>query len=287
MRAASNVMPMRATAGTRLPSGKYCQAASTARAASTASARWCTPTISLGFDGFTDSSLSPVEMYSLPMRSRYSRPNSERTCRRASSMARRLAGWEKSAYGSLRNSIKVVHDQCHQRNQAADDGVPVKDAVLRTHAPVRPQRLKEIAVGLQRNAAHHVAQSGAEEDSQQDARNSKDDIEEALPHRVLNMGAELNADAAQHQQPQHHHQRQVKAAEAGRVQQRKGEVESPAGGQQPHFVAVPYRADGAQHHAALRIIFRDEEVDRARSDVEAVQQHVSGDHYRNNHEPQS
>ena len=37
------------------------------------------PTTSLGLDGFTEISLSPVAIHSPPMRSWYSRPNSERT----------------------------------------------------------------------------------------------------------------------------------------------------------------------------------------------------------------
>ena len=61
------------------------------------------------------------------------------------------------------------------------------------------------------------------------------------------MIAELDRDAAQDQQPQHDHQRQIEAAEAGGIERGEGEVERAAGGEQPDFVAVPDGADGAQH----------------------------------------
>ena len=67
------------------------------------------------------------------------------------------------------------------------------------------------------------------------------------------MVAELDGDAAQNQQPQHHHQRQIEAAETGRIERREGEVEGATGGQQPDFVAVPNRSDCAEHHAPLVI----------------------------------
>src|SRR5271157_386111 len=66
------------------------------------------PTTSAGLDGLTEMRLSPVEMDSGPMRRGYSRPNSECTFLRAISMPCRLAGWEKSVTGSLRNWERVA-----------------------------------------------------------------------------------------------------------------------------------------------------------------------------------
>jgi hypothetical protein len=40
------------------------------------------------------------------------------------------------------------------------------------------------------------------------------------------VGPQFNADAAQHQQPEHDHQRQIEAAETGSVEQRERKVES-------------------------------------------------------------
>src|SRR3954464_13776615 len=61
------------------------------------------PTISDGFDGFSDLILPVVLMFSPPMISGYSRPSSEWTLARAERMARAFSGFEKSVNGSLRN----------------------------------------------------------------------------------------------------------------------------------------------------------------------------------------
>src|SRR2546423_4902954 len=99
------------------------------------------------------------------------------------------------------------------------------------------------------------------------------------------MRPQLDADAAQHQQPEHDHQRQVEAAEARRVEQRKGEVERAAGGYQPDFVAVPHRPDGAQHQAALRVISGNHGADDADAEVEPIEHNVSRQHQRHEYEP--
>jgi hypothetical protein len=97
--------------------------------------------------------------------------------------------------------------------------------------------------------------------------------------------AQLNADAAQHEEPQHHGQRQVKAAEAGCVEKRKCEVQRPTCGEQPNLVAVPNGTDGTQDGTALLVVPGDEEVDCARPEVKAVQQNVNRDHHCHDHEP--
>ena len=60
------------------------------------------------------------------------------------------------------------------------------------------------------------------------------------------VAAEFDADAAQDEQPEHDHERQIEAAEGGGVEQREGEVEGAAAGEEPDFVAVPDGADGAE-----------------------------------------
>src|SRR5580700_3720910 len=99
------------------------------------------------------------------------------------------------------------------------------------------------------------------------------------------MAAKFDADAAQHKQPQHHSEWKIKPAETGGVQQRKCEVERASSSEQPDFVAVPYRPNRAQNCATLSIVFGDEEMDRTGPDIEAVEQDVHGDHYRDDHEP--
>ncbi len=138
---------------------------------------------------------------------------------------------------------------------------------------------------MKRNAAHDVTQRCSEEDGQKNTCQSEDGVEETLPQLVVDVRAELNADAAQHEEPQHHRQRQIKAAEAGGVEQRKCEVQRSTGGEQPNLVAVPYRADGTQDGTALLVVPGDEEMDRAGSEIKAVQQNINRDHYRDDHEP--
>src|SRR5258708_428599 len=94
---------------------------------------------------------------------------------------------------------------------------------------VAPERLKEIAACIERNTAHHIAECCSEKYTQQNAGNTEYDVEEVVPDPVLDVSAEFDADAAQNEQPQHNHQRQVEPAEAGRVELRKSKVKCAAG----------------------------------------------------------
>src|SRR5215467_13359757 len=98
-----------------------------------------------------------------------------------------------------------MNDKRQQRSQGAGHGVPVEDAVLHTHPPVGPKRLEEVALGVERNTPYNIAQPRSEEEGQQDARQSEDDVEKAPPQFVLDSTTKFNADAAEHQQPQHYH----------------------------------------------------------------------------------
>ena len=71
-----------------------------------------------------------------------------------------------------------------------------------------------------------------------------------LATTARNLVAELEADAAQEQQPQHDHQRQIETAEAA-AYSGKHRDERSAGGEQPHLVAVPDRADAAHRREPL------------------------------------
>ncbi len=101
------------------------------------------------------------------------------------------------------------------------------------------------------------------------------------------VAAQLDADGAQDQQPEHDHQRQIEAAEGRGVEQGEGEEERASGGQQPDLVAVPEGADGT--HGLLAFLFAagDEEIDDADADVEAVEDDVGDQHDGDNPEPKS
>ena len=151
--------------------------------------------------------------------------------------------------------------------------------------PVGPQGQEEVAVGLQRNPPQHVGQRGAEEDGEQGAGEAEDAVQQGAPDADVDVIAQLEAHAAQHQEPEHDHQRQIEAAEGRSVEQRKGEVERAAAGQQPHLVAVPDRADAAEGGAALRLGADQEEVERAHAEIKAVEHDVAHDHHGNQPEP--
>src|SRR5262249_35948190 len=92
------------------------------------------------------------------------------------------------------------------------------------------------------------------------------------------MSAQLNANTAQDQQPQHDHQRQIKPAETRGVEKRKSEEKGPTAGQQPYFVAVPDRPHGADDGAPLLVSPSNQQVKNACAQIKTVKHHVPGDH---------
>src|SRR5215813_3495573 len=94
----------RSAAGTFFQTSKYAWAASMACLAISALAFWKTPITSEGREGFVELRLSAVVTFLPPSQMGYSRPNSDFTFARASSMRLRFSGLEKSMNGSLVNS---------------------------------------------------------------------------------------------------------------------------------------------------------------------------------------
>src|SRR5208282_2669922 len=101
------------------------------------------------------------------------------------------------------------------------------------------------------------------------------------------MRAEFNAQPAQHQQPQNNHQRQVKPAEAGGIEQWKCKIKRSPGSQQPYFITIPDRADGAQHPAAFVVRLSRKKINSTRAEIESVQHDIRCDHHRHNPEPEA
>src|SRR5947207_2389903 len=96
---------------------------------------------------------------------------------------------------------------------------------LRTELKTSPQRFKEVTCRIEWHTANHIPQRGSEEHRQQDARSAEHRIKKVLPDRIMNVSSELDADPAQDEQPQHHHQWKIEAAEAGCVKLWEGKVE--------------------------------------------------------------
>src|SRR5581483_1850037 len=100
---------------------------------------------------------------------------------------------------------------------------------MRSKMPVRPERLKEVSFWPKRHAANHIAQRRSEKDREQNASQRKDGVKEILPDTAWNQSAELDSNTPQHEQPEHHHQRQIESAKTGRVELRKCKVEGSTG----------------------------------------------------------
>src|ERR1019366_5967537 len=157
-------------------------------------------------------------------------------------------------------------------------GVPIEDAGFGAGGEIGPEREEEIAGAVERDAADHVPQGGAEEDSEQGAGAGEHGVPERLPDRAFDVIAELDGYAAQDEEPEHDHQRQIESAEAGGVERGEGEEQRAAGGEQPDLIAVPDGADGAEYGAAFFVGARDQQVGDAGAEIEAIQHHVSGEH---------
>jgi hypothetical protein len=185
-----------------------------------------------------------------------------------------------------RQVVGAVYGERDERQHARQHGVPVQDAGMGADLEVGPQGLEEVAVRPQRHAADDVADRRAEEDREEEAGEREDEIAQRPSQRIVHVGPDLDADPPQHEQPEHHHQRQIEAAEARRVEEGEREIEGAASRQQPDLVAVPDRSDGALDQTPLAVPFRHPGSDDPDPEVESVQHHVRGQHQRDEQEPE-
>src|SRR5260370_7966900 len=130
-----------------------------------------------------------------------------------------------------------------QRHKAADYGVPVEKAGVGLGTPVGPERQIEVVVWTNRNAANNIRKGRSKEDSEQRTGEEEESIKEAAPEGFMNMHAELYTETPQNEQPQHNHERHVKAAEGGGVEKRKSEEEGSPVGHQPDLITAPSGPD--------------------------------------------
>ena len=179
-----------------------------------------------------------------------------------------------------------MHGESDERDEAADDGVPIENAGQDAGLPVGPERQEEVAVGVERNAAENIGEGRAVKDGEQDAGKAEEAVEERSPHADIDVIAQLKRHAAQDEQPENDHEGEIEAREGRGVEQRKGEVERAAAGEQPDFVAVPDGADGGQRGAAIGLGADEKQVQHAYAEIEAVEDHVADDHYGNEPEPE-
>ena len=141
-------------------------------------------------------------------------------------------------------------------------------------------------VRVEGHAAHEVPERRAEQHRQQRAGAGEDGVPGRAPQRVVDVAAELDRDPAEDQRPEHEEDREVEARQPGGEHAREGDEERAARGEQPDLVPVPEGADGRQHLPALGVAPRDEQVEGAGAEVEAVEHDVGGEHRGGDGEPQ-
>src|SRR6185437_6763045 len=114
---------------------------------------------------------------------------------------------------------------CDEGNDAAQDGIPIENAWICARQPVGPKRQKKVAIRVQWDTADHVRERRAKKDRQQCAGETKHTIEKSAPHGNMNLRAQLDARAANDQQPEDDHQGEIKTTERGRIEKREGKVQ--------------------------------------------------------------
>src|SRR5512146_1526151 len=139
--------------------------------------------------------------------------NRERDQRSPERRYQSLRSLAQVARGLDREPKRAVQRKRYERDESADDGVPVEYSRMHAWHPVSPERQEEVSVGLERYATDHVGQRRTKEDSQQQACDTEKAVEQRLPHAHIEVVAKLQAYAAHDQQPEHDHQRQVESAE--------------------------------------------------------------------------
>ena len=72
-----------------------------------------------------------------------------------------------------------------------------------------------------------------------------------MPAGAFFLRAQFEGDATENQGDEHQEERQIKGAEHGGIYMRKGGKEGTTGRNHPDFIAIPYRADGAQDERAV------------------------------------
>ena len=112
---------------------------------------------------------------------------------------------------------RAVHREDEQRLDADKNGVPIKDARLFAETEVGPKRFEKIAGLVERDAADDVGESGTEKNGEQQAGSRKEEIPEGIPNWAFDVVSEFDGSAAQDEEPEHHHERKIKAAEAAGI----------------------------------------------------------------------
>ena len=108
---------------------------------------------------------------------------------------------------------------------------------------------------IQRNAQDDVSQCNTEQERRKKAADGKRPFPETAA--LLIERPEFERNRPENQGEQDEHQGQVKTAENRRIDMGKRGEEGAAGGQEPYFIAVPYRPDGGKQGRRFLFLFRE------------------------------
>ena len=190
------------------------------------------------------------------------------------------------APGLERQPQRSVERQCGDRRESRQNRIGVQDSRGVEGREVGPERLEEGPFRAERDAADDVPERDAEEERQEPARKTEDDVPERVPHPTVDLAAELDSDGPPHEEPEHHHQRQVEPAEGNGKEDGEDAKDCRARGDEPDLVAVPDRADGLEDGAPLAVGAGDDEVQDSGAQVKAVQDDVDDQEQGDEPEPE-
>ena len=141
-----------------------------------------------------------------------------------------------------------------------------------------------VSARIHRDARVDVADRNAEQQRRQKRADEEACVPQLRPRLVAT--GELDRHRAQDEPEQNEHDGQVKARERGRVRGGERREQRAAGREQPHLVAIPYRADCVADERALFIVLGDERVEHARAQIEAVEHEIPRDEQEDEEVPQ-
>ena len=183
--------------------------------------------------------------------------------------------WAFRLQREIGRAMRRQHDSRENRNGYR---VPVEQSHVAAHPEIREERHREIALGIERNAARQVARRRAEKDGQKKIGKHENEIPEPLPKAIVDVAADFERDPAQNQAPQNQKEREVIAGKSRGQQPREYREQGSAETDEPHFMPCPERSDRSDDLPAFLGSFGDKPVEHSSAEVAAVQNHVDDEH---------
>ena len=112
------------------------------------------------------------------------------------------------------------------------------------------------------HALQQVAEGDAEDQRRNGTAGEQPPVPGITPLRIVELRTVVEAHRPEEQGEQHEQHRHVEAGEGGGVNGGPGGEDGAAGGDQPHLVAVPVRADGVDGNPPLGVGLGDEGQER-------------------------